>query len=132
AAGLGSAGFVASAAYLITLAVDRGFSLEAAGLLMSVVSMVSILSRLIGGLVTDRYAVVPLTLVAGLMVVGGLSCVVLATIPRSSGAFVLAALGLGATAWAWNGLFHYAIARDFPQDVARATGITQMGMLTGG
>lgn len=131
AAAFGSAGFVSTGTYLVSLSASAGASLATAGLVLTLVSTMSIVGRISAGFVVDRRGLDPLPLVVILMLAGGVVTGVLPFARDAAAAFVVLSLVMGASAWSWNGLFHYGIAEQFAERAAQATGVTQVGLFAG-
>lgn len=131
AAGLGSAAFVSTATYVVSLAVSAGASLASAGLLLTLVSAASVVGRIGAGIVVDRRRIDSLRLVEVLMLAGG-ACVAALLVARAAPAgFVVLAVLMGLSAWSWNGLFHHGVATSFRERALQATGQTQVGLFGG-
>lgn len=113
-------------AFLVTYLHDSlGYSLVAAGLMLSVAQVAGMSGRLLWGWVSDRFtgAVVMLFILAVLMAVGGFA---LAALPKGASEWLLAAILIlfGATSVGWNGVYLAEVARQAP--------VGQAGMATGG
>jgi predicted MFS family arabinose efflux permease len=133
-AGAGACGSTAAtgmAAFVVEYVVDAGYSLAAGGLVLAVASVAAIAARVGMGWVGDRLAGGSLKVVIIMLATGALAVAavpVARTLPMVTLTIVLAyALG-----WGWPGLFNFTIVRRNPQAPAAATGITQIGMYTGG
>ncbi|MEU4746234.1 MFS transporter, partial [Actinosynnema sp. NPDC023658] len=119
----------AMAAYLVVTAVDVGFSPAGAGLMLSLGSASGFASRLVVGLAADRWRPDLLLTASVMITLGALGQGLFAT--GGSAVFVVA-LFLGfAAGWAWSGVFNLAVADRFPDRVASATSVTQIGVYVG-
>ncbi len=128
-AGLGIFGTDALAVFLVPYAVDVGFGVASAGLLLAVGSGCGILMRLVVGWQVDRRASVSLTTVALFLALGAAGFVMLAVdapITVVAGSMLAFALG-----WGWSGLFTFAVVQRNPSEPATATGITMTGIYVG-
>ena len=123
--GLGSAAANPLGAFAVESAVATGVEVGAAGLLLAFGSAAGIGVRVVFGYLADKLNSGSLRLVAGMLVVGTVGFVLLA-----SGAPSLLVAGIllsFAAGWGWPGLFNFAIVRSNPGAPAAATGITQTG-----
>jgi len=127
--GLGSAAANPLGAFAVESAVAAGVEVGAAGLLLALGSAVGIGVRVLFGHLADRLSSGRLRLVAGMLGVGTVGFVLLA-----SGVVPLLAIGVVlafAAGWGWPGLFNFAIVKSNPRAPAAATGITQTGASSG-
>lgn len=113
-------------AYLVIYLHDSlGYSLIAAGVMLSIAQAAGVLGRIVWGWVSDRFlgAVAMLTILAVLMGVGGWA---LALLPQGISSFALGVVLIvfGSAAIGWNGVFLAEVARQAPVD--------QVGLATGG
>ncbi|MCA1688703.1 MAG: MFS transporter [Actinobacteria bacterium] len=123
--GLGSTAATPLGAFLVESSVASGLRVETAGLLLAAGSAVNIVVRIVFGHLADGMSGGRLLLVAGMLGVGVVGFVLLAT--GESGLIlpgVLLAFGAG---WGWPGLFNFAVVKTNPNAPAVATGITQTG-----
>jgi MFS family permease len=123
--GLGSAAANPLGAFVVESAVADGVEVGTAGLLLALGSAAGIGVRVVFGHLADKLNSGRLRLVVGMLVVGTVGFILLA-----SGAASLLIVGvvLAFTAgWGWPGLFNFAIVRSNPRAPAAATGITQTG-----
>ncbi|WP_232660697.1 MFS transporter [Pseudonocardia sp. TRM90224] len=130
AAGLAAAAAGALGVFLVASAVDRGVDPAAAGLTLTMGSIVGLVLRLLHGWLADRrtgghVAVVAASLVLG---AGGLALLAVPGTPALVVGTILA-FGLG---WAWPGLLQFAVVRLNPSAPAAATSIVQVGVYAGG
>lgn len=118
-------------AFWVVSAVSQGVAAGRAGLWLFAGSVVGIAGRVFWGRAMDRPGRRPLVAAAGLLAAGaaGLLLLSLGHHPVLLGVATVLVFGGG---WAWTGLFHLAIIRNYPQTPAAATGFTQLGMRTGG
>lgn len=131
AAGVSTAAGTAMMAFWVVSAVVRGVPAGLAGLWLSAGSVVGIVGRVAWGRYIDRTGRRPLSATAVLLAAGaaGLLIVALTTHPAL---LVLATLLVFGGGWSWTGLFHLALVRNYRATPAAATGITQLGMRSGG
>jgi MFS family permease len=113
-------------AYLVIYLHDSlGYSLVAAGVMLSVAQAAGVLGRITWGWFSDRFlgAVAMLTVLAMFMGVGGWA---LALLPQGVSSLVLGVILIvfGSAAVGWNGVFLAEVARQAPVD--------QVGLATGG
>lgn len=112
-------------AFLVDSVVSSGVEPTVAGLILTLASVAGIAVRLTIGWQTDRMTRPSIKLVAGLMAVGAIGFVVLATIPPLIGAFgAVLAMGAG---WGWPGLLYHAVATAHPHAPAGATAVATTG-----
>ncbi len=127
--GLGSAAANPLGAFVVESAVAAGIGVGAAGLLLALGSAAGIGVRVVFGHLADRLNSGRLRLVAGMLVVGTVGFVLLA-----SGSAPLLVVGVTvafAAGWGWPGLFNFAVVKSNPGAPAAATGITQTGASSG-
>lgn len=118
-------------AYLATWAFAVGLSVSQAALLMSTGSASSIVVRVLVGMSADRRHGGNLAVVAGQMVIGGLTLAMIAAVhqPWSVVTFGILAFALG---WSWPGLLLYAVARVGRDAPGQASSVVQAGAFLGG
>jgi MFS family permease len=123
--GLGSTATTPLGAFLVESSVASGLRVETAGLLLAAGSAVNIIVRIVFGHLADGMSGGRLLLVAGMLGIGVVGFVLLAT---GESALILpgALLAFGA-GWGWPGLFNFAVVKTSPNAPAAATGITQTG-----
>lgn len=115
--------------FFVAAAVAAGEQAGTAGLLAAVAGSTGAVTRVVLGLLADRYAGRWLLVVAVLVAVGGAGHAMLATGDR---ALLAVGVVIGYCAgWAWAGLTMYAVVRMHPDSAARATGVTQTGLALG-
>lgn len=127
--GLGSAAANPLGAFVVESAVAAGIEVGAAGLLLALGSAVGIGVRVVFGHLADKLESGRLRLVAGMLGVGTVGFVLLA-----SGVVPLLVIGVVlafAAGWGWPGLFNFAVVKSNPRAPAAATGITQTGASSG-
>jgi MFS family permease len=128
--GLGAGSANAMVAFFVTSVSAQGISVAAAGVLMAVGGISSIIIRIALGAVADRISLPLFTITASLLgcgagayalfaIGGGPATVVVAT---------FLAFGLG---WGWAGLLLLAIVRGNRATPGRATGTIQSGLFLG-
>jgi MFS family permease len=127
----------AMGAFVVSGAVHDGVSPGLAGVLSAAGSAVGLSARVGFGWRADRSGVrgrqaslAHLGTVGRLIAVGalGYACLATGTLPLLVPG-VLVAYGAG---WGYNGLFNLAVVRAYPENPARATGVTQVGTYVGG
>lgn len=128
AAGTGAA--TAAASFLVPTATRAGLSVGAAGVLLAVASVLSILTRVIVGHLADRVPHRELLVTAALLIAGAVGSFLLgagsATLAVAGGLLVL---GGG---WGWTGLVFLSAVRGSTRAPASAAGIVLAGLATGG
>jgi MFS family permease len=127
--GLGSTAASPLGAFLVESSVAGGLRVETAGFLLAAGSAVSIVVRVAFGHLADGMSGGRLLLVAGMLGVGVVGFVLLAT--GESGLIVPGALLAFGAGWGWPGLFNFAVVKTSPGAPAAATGITQTGAYGG-
>ena len=127
--GFGAAAAGTLGSFLVSAAVDGGWSESSAGWLLTGGSLAGICVRVFAGMRADRRAGGHLRVVA-LMLTAGTAVFVLLSIHEPWAYLVAGPLGF-CTAWAWPGLFNLAVVRANPARPAAATGITQTGTYIG-
>jgi predicted MFS family arabinose efflux permease len=127
--GLATLAAVALGSYLVSAAVDLGFSQGGAGWLQFAGSGLSILTRVGLGWLTDRTQTTGMSLMVGLIVAGA---AVFYLLPISSGfGFAAAVMIAFSTAWAWPGLMTHVVVNRDRRSAAVASGISQTGIFVG-
>ena len=115
--------------FITSGAEASGLGPGAAGLVLSLGSLVGVASRLIQGWQVDRWGVLPIQRLVWLFGLGGLGMLVLAIdVPIT---YVLAPIPAFAFGWAWPGLFTLSVVRNNPSAPAAATGVSQVGVFIG-
>lgn len=123
--GLGSTAATPLGAFVVGSAVEAGLRVETAGLLLALGSAASIAVRIVFGVLVDRMDGGRLRLVAGMLGIGVVGFVMIA-----SGIEALLVVGVViafAAGWGWPGVFNFAVVKTSPGAPAAATGITQTG-----
>ena len=127
--GLGSMAATPLGAFVVESAVASGIGVSAAGYLLALGSAAGICVRVVFGYLADSMGGGRLRLVAGMLGVGIVGFLLLA-----SGVSWLLVIGLilafGA-GWGWPGLFNFAVVKSNQGAPAAATGITQTGASSG-
>jgi predicted MFS family arabinose efflux permease len=131
AVGLGSGAATAGATFLVPGTTARGLSTSAAGALLVVASLGSIVVRIALGRWADTPTARPARAVAVMLALGGSGAVLLAAPSPASvaGAGAVALLGAG---WGWTGLAFLAAVRARPDAPAVAAGEVLTGLGVGG
>lgn len=128
--GLSTASATALAAFIVLYATRSGIDLGAAGLLAALASTVNIAVRLVTGYRADKREGGHFRSVALTMLVAAVGYLVLALTPSPWLVVIGALVAFGG--WGWNGLFHMATMRGYPDYAAPATGVIVTGMSIGG
>ncbi len=129
AAGLASLAATALGTYMVSAAVDGGFTEVAAGYLQFAGSAVSILARVLVGVFVDRRQAPGYVGLFTLMAFGGLAFVGLSS---SAGAvFALVTIAAYATGWAWPGLMTFTVVDANRGAAAKSSSIMQAGVFVG-
>jgi predicted MFS family arabinose efflux permease len=128
--GTGAGAANAAATLLVPAATAGGLSASAAGVLLAVASVASVLVRVGAGWATDRSRVAPVRWVALALALGAVGSILLA-VGGTATMVVGALLALGA-GWGWTGLAFLAVVRMVPEAPARAAGIVLTGLAIGG
>lgn len=132
--GLGLAAASAMTAFLVSSSVTSGMSRGTAGLLVAAGGAAAVAGRILSGRMADRRGADHLPTVAVMLGIGASAYLLLALVTADRLTYlylpvVLVVFGVG---WGWNGLFNFAVVRDYPHEPAWATGITQTGGRLGG
>jgi MFS family permease len=130
ASGLAAGSCTALGIFLVASAVDRGIDPGAAGLTLTLGSVVGLTLRLVHGWAADRRSGGHVAVVAASLVLGAGGLVLLA-VPGTPALVVGTVLGFG-FGWAWPGLLQFAVVRLNPSAPAAATSIVQVGVYGGG
>lgn len=130
AVALGTAAANPLGAFVTSSGVERGLSPGAAGMLLAGGSVAGLLVRVAAGWLADRLGGhQALPLIIGMLALGalGYGLMSLAAVPS----YVIGVvLGFGA-GHAWQGLFNFAVARQWSFAAATAIGVTQTGLYGG-
>jgi MFS family permease len=129
--GMGVAACIAASAFLVPYAVSEGIAVGTAGWILSAASLAGVVVRIGSGWFADRLAVSGVRGVALLLGLGALGAAGVAVVDGAVGLTLAAMLMLGA-GWGWNGLLVLSLVRAFPDTPGLATGISQVGIRTGG
>lgn len=108
-----------SSAFLVTTAVDGGFSESAAGLLLMLGSAISLVMRIASGVAVDRFGH-GYHVIAVLLLAGALGFVLIAT-GGTLGLVVGTGIGFGAGT-GWAGLLHYVATAEHPDHAGGVSG----------
>ncbi len=129
AAALGAVAASALGTYLVSAAVDLGFTESAAGTLQFAGSGASIAARVMTGAVFDRRMAAGFT---GLMLMMGLGSVAFSVLPITIGAsFVMVVIVAYATGWGWPGLMTYTVVDADRAAAASSSSMVQAGVFVG-
>ena len=129
AVGFAAAGASTLAIFMVASAVHTGWSEAHAGLLLAAASALGVAARLLSGVQADRRGRNHLRVVAGMLVIGAVGTLAMAT--ESLPLFAVGAPVAFAAGWGWPGLFILSIVSLHPEAPASATGITQVGTSAG-
>ncbi|MEO2108632.1 MAG: MFS transporter [Actinomycetota bacterium] len=128
--GLGTGAATNLGSFLVEAAVASDFSVQSAGLLLSVGSAVGIAGRLYSGWSADRYPRDQLQRVASMMVIGAVGFAILSLSGPRALIVIGTVLAFGA-GWGWAGVYVYALVLLHPHAPGTASGIAQVGAATG-
>lgn len=126
--GLAAAGSLT--AFLVESVLRNGIEAGDAGLLLAGGSAVAVVTRLVVGIVSDKWSRDNLLVVAGMMAIGAPGYLILAL----SGNILLIALGTAMAfggGWGWSGVLTHAVVRHHADAPGVATGVTQAGIAAG-
>lgn len=127
--GLGTSTSSASTTFYVDSAVAAGSTQQFAGTVLAIAGIASIASRITSGVMCDRMAGGHLYLCVGLLGVGAVGLLMLATgDPRWMTPGIAITL---AGSWGINGVFWYALIRAYPEMPGRITGALFPGALLG-
>jgi MFS family permease len=129
AAALSAAGNNAVASYFVQLGTHSGMTSALAGNLLSASAVVAIAVRIAAGALTDRAPHRNPTVIAAMMLVGGVGLVLVAI--GNPVAFALGALLAFSAGWGWTGLLLATALRLVPDRAENAGYIVQVGVYTG-
>lgn len=115
--------------WLTSSATDAGWSIGAAGLLLSAGSVSGIAARLVLGWRADRSTQYPMLTAAGFLLLGAVGVMILA--PRLAWPHAVGAVVAFGAGWSWPALFNFAVVRTNLGAASKATGITQTGVYIG-
>jgi MFS family permease len=127
--GCGTAAATATASFLVATAVEDGYGLGAAGVLLAVSSALAIITRGVAGWSADRRVGRHLPVVACMLALGGVGLGLL-----TIGSVAATAVGAGlafAFGWGWTGLLVFAVARLNIDRAATATSLLLLGGAAG-
>ncbi len=120
---------VALGTFLVSGAVDAGFSEGAAGTLQFAGSACSIATRVGIGHLTDRRRG---TGFGGIVMMAGLGAVLFVLLPQATGPlFAAIVLGAFATGWGWPGLMTFTVVNSNRSMAASSSAVTQAGVFLG-
>jgi predicted MFS family arabinose efflux permease len=129
--GIGLAFFAQSPlqSFYVSSSVDAGMDEGAAGVLLATGGVAAVVTRVVAGVVADRWPRGFLRTVAAMLVLGALSYVVMAV--GGTTLIMLATPLVFATVAGWVGLVHLAVVQSHPDAAALATGIIMLGAFGG-
>lgn len=127
--GLGAVAAAVLVGFLVSGAVHVGIAPGPAGWLLTAGSLVGIAVRVRAGVLADRRDGQHLRVVALMLLAGSVGFVLFSL--DVDWIYVVATVLAFGTAWAWPGLFNFAVVRIRPDDPGAATGLTQTGVYVG-
>jgi MFS family permease len=127
---LGMSAASSATTFIVESSSTAGVSPAAAGLLLTMGSALSIVTRLVAGALADRRDGAHLRAVGRMQLVGAVGFVLFAL--HEPVWIVLGSVLAFAFGWGFNGLFWYAIVRLNQATPARATGLVMPGGMLGG
>ena len=127
---LASGSVNALGSFLPAWAFQVGLEPGTAGVLVAVGSAISVLVRVVSGVLADRRRGRNLRVVSSYLVVGSLGLAVLSI--EDMWALLLGTLVAFGIGWAWPGLFLFAVVRVGRDSPATASGAVQAGAFAGG
>ncbi|MDF1596014.1 MAG: MFS transporter [Acidimicrobiia bacterium] len=122
-------GAIALGTFLVSAAVDAGFSESAAGTLQFAGSGMSIAARVFYGVLTDRFGGRGFAAMVALTLTGSVAFFILPLV--GGAAFTALVIVAFATGWAWPGLLTFAVVNANRGTVATSSAITQAGIFLG-
>jgi MFS family permease len=128
---LGASAVNALGVFLVSSAVESGFSPSQAGTLLAGGSALGITARIATGWLADRRGGGHILRVSAMLTAGSVGFGLLA-VGTPPWIFLLGTVIAFAAGWGWNGLFTFAVVRHYPTSAATATGLTQTGLWLGG
>jgi MFS family permease len=115
--------------YLVSAALELGFTESEAGWLQFSGAAISISTRIGVGVLTDRYR---WSGFGGIAVLTGVGALVFALLPIATSVwFVIGVLVAYGTGWGWPGLMTYTVVNANRGSVASSSSITQAGVFVG-
>lgn len=117
-------------AFLVEAAVKNGLSVAAAGSILIMGSIASLVTRLGVGMFVDRRGRADLMIVVILLFIGTAGYLALAQ--GSIVWFVIGTVVAFGAGWGWNGAFNHAIVSMNKRNPGTTSGIAMMGMALGG
>ena len=115
--------------YLVSAALELGFSEAEAGWLQFSGSAISIATRIGIGVLTDRFG---WSGFGGIATLTGVGAVVFAVLPLTASAwFAFGVLVAYATGWGWPGLMTFTVVNANRGSVASSSAVTQAGVFVG-
>lgn len=117
------------AAFVVASGVAAGLGSGTAGLIAALGAAAALVVRLAAGDQADRRGQAPFSAVAALIGIGAVGFALLAAGSglHLSALFIPGAVLAYGVGWGWNGLFNFALVRNYPAAPARATATTQIG-----
>ncbi|MDZ7673960.1 MAG: MFS transporter [Acidimicrobiales bacterium] len=128
---VGTSAATAAPTFLVPAFEDRGWDASAAGVLLAVSSLGSILFRISLGRVTDRVPGSMWTFTSATMAVGAVGAALLA-LPTDGPVIVVGAFLVVALGWGWTGLAFHAVLTSTRDRPALGAGLVLGGLSLGG
>ncbi len=130
---IGISAVSALSSFTVTALAATGLSQANAGILAALGGVIAGATRVAVGFGADRSRHTHMSRVIVMLLIGGTAFGAVALASAGLTALLLPALAIAfAAGWGWNGLFSLAIATTYPDQAARATGVTSVGGRTGG
>lgn len=128
--GLGVGAATCLGAFLVDSTVERGISIQTAGLLLSLGSAVGVTGRLLVGWLADKHGGDQLIRVSVMLAVGAVGFGLVSVVGPPSVLVIGTVLAFGA-GWGWAGIYVYALVLLHPRAPGKASGIAQVGAASG-
>lgn len=129
AAGAGTAGATAMAAFIVESASVAGLTVSAASWLLVAGSLAGVVARIVAGALADQGEHAPLSLVSIMLAIGAGGYLLLSV--GEPGVMLVGALLSYAFGWGWTGLLMYAVVQQNPDGPAAASGVVLTGAAAG-
>ncbi len=115
--------------YLVSAALELGFTEAEAGWLQFSGAAISISTRIVVGVLTDRYG---WSGFGGIAILTGMGALVFALLPVATSAwFVIGVLIAYGTGWGWPGLMTFTVVNANRGSVAASSAVPQAGVFVG-
>lgn len=132
AAGFGLATFANASVpvYFVAASIDSGATPSSAGAMLGFASFLAVSTRIGLGVASDRMRAGHLLLCASLVLFGGIGLLLLSTGEPMAMSFGVCVSLVGV--WGFNGVFWYAVVREFPESPGAVSGMVAPGGMLGG